>query len=569
VQATDGGTATDTTERPEATAPTPWFQRRALAAAVIALLLVALSFLNDPSGYLGTDTGGKVATLEAMVERGDWSVDVGYWAEEHDPDGTFHPQYGTTRTEEGWVQVTSLPMVLAARPLYDVGGYRAALVLPIAGSVLAALAAAALAGRLGRPADATRALWLFGLGSPLLVYGLDLWEHSLGVAAIGWAVVLLYDVAFARRSPCRAVGAGGLLAAAATMRTEALVYALVVVAAVSLWLLARRRPVEAVVAGAAAAGGFTPVWLLNSAMEDVLGGNSRTSRATGAASAGVASGDSGELGLRLEEGLRTTFATAATDSWSPVLLGMLLTVGVVAAVSAGRRISSDRVPLVALGLGTFTVLVVAPGLGFVPGLFAAFPVAAAAFAVRGPAPGARVMVAAAVATLPVVWAFQFIGGAGPQWGGRYVLGSMFLLGVVGVVSLGQGDVPRPIALTVVAMSVVVNLFGAVWLWDRSHEVADLFDRIIVVQEEALVARNRFILREAGPRSLDHRWLSAADPADLEGPADVLRDAGLDRFSVLQVEGQPVPDVEGADVTGSDRIPALGVVFEVVHLRFRP
>ena len=40
-----------------------------------------LSFaLNDPRGTLGTDTGGKLATLHMMEQRGSLDPDVGYWA---------------------------------------------------------------------------------------------------------------------------------------------------------------------------------------------------------------------------------------------------------------------------------------------------------------------------------------------------------------------------------------------------------------------------------------------------------------------------------------------------------
>lgn len=557
---TEGGTPQAASDAAEGLR---WFDRRLSAAIVVALVLVALSFLNVPRGYLGTDTGGKTATLEAMVRRGDWSLDVGYWAEAQDPDGVYHPMFGTDRTDEGWVQVTSLPMVLAARTLYDAGGYRAALALPIAGTVAAALAAAALAGRLGRPRDGTRALWLVGLGSPLLVYGLDLWEHSIGVAAIGWAAVLLHDAARGDSSAPRSAAAGALLASAATMRTEALVYTMVLVGAASLALAARGRWRAAATTGAAAIVGFAPVWLVNSAAEAAFGGQSRTDRATGAASGGGA-----EVGQRIDEGLRTTFAISATDSWAPVVLGVLLVAAVASAVAFGQRVPRDRLRFVVVGLACFTVLTTAPGLGFVPGLFAAFPIAAAALAwnrVPGPA---RITAAAAITALPVVWAFQYIGGAGPQWAGRYVLPTTLLLGVVGVVALGSREVPRAIAAVVAAMSVAVSLFGALWLWERSHEVATLFDRIVAVQDEALIARNKFFLREAGPVVLDHRWLSAPEPDDLDGPAEVLRRAGVATFSVLQTLGDPEPRIDGATVTRTDRIDALGTTFEVVHLQLR-
>lgn len=536
---------------------------RTFGAVLVGVVLVAVSFLNDPSGYLGTDTGGKTATLEAMSRWGSWDVDVGYWAAAHDPDGRFHPLYGTNRTDDGYVQVTSVPMILAAKPLWEVGGYRAALLLPIAGAVAAALAASALARRLAGPRAGTLALWVFGLASPLAVYGLDLWEHSLGVAAIGWAVVLLFDLLGSRGVSAiyRGVAAGALLAFAATMRTEALVYTLVLVAGTCTWLLVRRGVAAALGCGVAAVGGFVPVWLVNRMLEVAVGGTSRTSRATGAAS------DAGsEWAVRLEEGVRTTFATAATDGWASVILGVLLVGAIASAVGFGDRVPPDRRPMVAIGLGALVLLVVASGLGFVPGLFAAFPVAAAAMAWnRLPGPG-RALVVPAAAALPLVWAFQFIGGAGPQWGGRYVLGSAFLLGVAGVVAMSHGAVPREVVAAVVTMSVVVTVFGLAWLRDRSHDVDRLFDWVVQVQDEALVARNPFFLRESGPVALEHRWLSAQNPDDLESPSRVLVRAGIGRFSVLQVEGEPEPRIEGFDLVGADRHRALGVVFEVVHLR---
>src|SRR5512134_1368471 len=115
--------------------------RRVLAPILLLIAYVALSFVNDPDGFLGTDTGGKVATLEHMVDAGDFDPDLGYWAEEWDSEGDYHPLYYTSHLGDRWVNVTTLPVVLAARPLYDVGGYRLALLLPMLGAVATALAA--------------------------------------------------------------------------------------------------------------------------------------------------------------------------------------------------------------------------------------------------------------------------------------------------------------------------------------------------------------------------------------------------------------------------------------------
>ena len=41
----------------------------------------------DPMGGLGTDTGGKVATMEVMARRPlGLDPDLGYWAAEADPE---------------------------------------------------------------------------------------------------------------------------------------------------------------------------------------------------------------------------------------------------------------------------------------------------------------------------------------------------------------------------------------------------------------------------------------------------------------------------------------------------
>src|SRR5690606_26187922 len=101
-----------------------WLRRPLPAAAVLLVLYLLLSGLMDPDGYLGTDTGAKVATLEAMDRQGSARPDVGYWAEELDPDGIVHPLYQTRLLSDGsWVNVTTLPMIELARPLYALGGY--------------------------------------------------------------------------------------------------------------------------------------------------------------------------------------------------------------------------------------------------------------------------------------------------------------------------------------------------------------------------------------------------------------------------------------------------------------
>ena len=152
------------------------------------VLLLVLSLALDRDGSLGTDTGGKVATIDAMVERGDWTPSIGYWADDVDPDGVAHPFFSTRHTEAGWVNVTTLPMILVTRLLVGGLGQQALLVVPILGAVLTCLAAGEFARFFGAPS------WRPGFlaaasSSPVLVYGLDFWEHSIGLALMLWATV--------------------------------------------------------------------------------------------------------------------------------------------------------------------------------------------------------------------------------------------------------------------------------------------------------------------------------------------------------------------------------------------
>src|SRR3546814_17864200 len=76
-----------------------------------------------------------------------------------------------------WINVTTLPMLVAAAPLYEIGGYRLALVWPMLGAVLAAFACRDIARQLDGEDAGWRAFWLPALASPLPIYAPDLWEH--------------------------------------------------------------------------------------------------------------------------------------------------------------------------------------------------------------------------------------------------------------------------------------------------------------------------------------------------------------------------------------------------------
>jgi hypothetical protein len=541
--------------------------RRPVVAGVLLLAVyVGLSFLNSPRGFLGTDTGGKVATLEVMTAGPGMTLDpdLGYWAEEWDPDGSVHPIYYNARYGERWVNVTTLPMLYAALPLYELGGYRAALLLPMFGSVAAAFAARSLSRRLGGDDDtAWLTYWVVGLASPMAVYALDFWEHSWGVALMTWAVVLLWDVVASLAGRWRlALVAGALFGLSFTMRTETLVYFGITGLAVTTVLIRRRASAMRLVSsGAAALLGFAVVAVAIEAVERaVLDRGIRSARASGIASlAGDAPDD------RLTEAAYTL--VGAAGSGRGVVIGAaavaLFAYGIVR--SAGDRGDVRFAQVVLAGAAVVFALRYADGsLGFVPGLFVAWPLAGAAVVLGALRRSWPAVVGAGA--LPVVLATQFRGGAAPQWAGRYVLVSGLLLTIAGAVLVARPSASVPVAVrrAAVGACAVVTALGLAWLSVRSHDVDRTIAAINARPEPVVVSAIAHLAREGGATYGDMRWLTAVDVDLRQEAADVVRATGLDRFVLVELAASPSTDgPEGWRRTGSDDTIEL---FDDVDLR---
>ena len=555
-------------------------RRVVVACAVLVLAYLGLSLLNDPRGYLGTDTGGKVATLRAMEQGRTLDPDIGYWAERWDPTGRLHPLFYTAHVGDKWVNVTTLPALYLGYPLFRLFGYHGALLVPMLGSALAALAARALARRL-RPGDERTgwlAFWIVGLASPLTVYALDFWEHSLGVALIGWAVVLLVDLTEGRAGWRGAAVAGVLFGAAATMRTEALVYGAVATAvAAAALLLRRRRLLPPLVAGLAVLAGLAVPLIANQALERaVIGSGLRADRAAGTVlSAGEAEGS------RVGEALLTATGLGGDVELSAYLIGAaLLALLMLFALRASQGPAGRTAArLAAAGVGALYVIRLTQGLSFVPGLVAATPIAAVGLALgwrrRGPEDGrslagTHVVLAMALLALPLVWAFQFTGGAAPQWAGRYILPSGLLLAVVGVTCLPL--LARWARTSIVVVAAGVTCFGVAWLSVRSHDVARASEALARRAEPVLVSRNAHLVREGGWYAGERRWLTGPHSADMDEAARVLAEAGVPAFGLVAYVGEyPPRDFPGWARTGVSTVPYLvGDVLEIVtYVRSAP
>jgi hypothetical protein len=545
------------------------FLARPLAAGVLLLVCyVVCAGFNSPRGYLGTDTGAKVATLRVMETRHTFDPDAGYWAAADDPQGALHPLYDTRRVADRYVAVTTLPMLLLARPLWALGGMRLALLLPMLGGVAVAAAARALAKRLGSRSPAT-AFWIVGLASPVFLYALDLWEHTLGLACMAWAVVLLHDAwsGRAQRAGWRAaIGAGALFGLGATMRTEALLYGAVaaLVTAVAI-VVADRALRRAVPVALGALVGIVPVLVANDRLEHaILGGSLRGARAAGTAGAAGS-----EVGTRLGEALRTTVGLNYASLGVEALAGGCLAIALVAAavlLATGRGRPRHQAELL-LAVAVLLAVRIHSGLSFVSGFVPALPITAFGAVLAWRDPRRRIVAAVALIALPWVWLLQYTGGAGPQWGGRYVLCTGFLLAVVGIVA--TETLPHWSRLAALALCVGITLAGVRYLEIRTHQGARVADTVAAMPDDVVISRFAHLFREAGSRYTPERhWLTALSDRDLARAAIIARRHGAETVAVVAEPGRRAR-LAGYRFTGRSTLPVFSETLDVDSYRRLP
>jgi hypothetical protein len=324
------------------------------------------------------------------------------------------------------------------------------------------------------------------------------------------------------------------------MRNETFVYAVVVVGAVCLVQRARDGSLgRATRTGLLTVSGFAGPWLANLGLEHVVDGPSRASRATG-----TAQGFASELGDRVKEGLQTLFGFNSGEFAESILLGMGVVLVILVAFRAEARGDRRFATTCLVAAGCAYLFGALGGLGFIAGLLLAFPMAIAGLVQGVRRPDARLVAGIAVAALPLVYLLQYLGGAAPQWGGRYTLTSSILLGVVGTVELRQRF--PVVARGLVVLSAGVTLLGVAWVGVRTHGVERFFDDVVEQSEPVVISRNAFLIREGGAVSVGRHWLSVSDEEGFTRAVGVARTVGEQRFSVLEWGGDAPPEASLPD-----------------------
>jgi hypothetical protein len=518
-------------------------------AAALAAVLMALVAVTGTGSSFSADEGAAIVQARHLAKGQGWVVD--HPLPQADPTGRNYPLELSTRGPRGTAPFVKHPLYALLLAGADrLGGITAMVLLSVAGTVVAAALGGALAARLG--AGLTRpALWVVGLASPLLFDGYLVIAHTLAAALATAAVVSALRALEGRPPPAAAAAAGACVAAAALLRNEAAFWGLGLGVVAGALALRRRSGRGAALAVAVAA----PVAALGAHVgeqawiDEILSGHA-------VPLGGASLSTTGLLGGRLRS-LALTWLRPCYPGHSVagVLLMVMLAAVVVGVVAARRRPARSDVAVVgAVAAGAAAgALAVAPA-NVVPGLLAAFPLAAAGLAaldtkVVQPLAGRLAVGSFALFALAVA-ATQYPTGGSGEWGGRYFALGLPVLVPVLLAALGSlgstldrsarrvaaaGLVACSLAMTAMALSslrhvheVTGRLTAAV---DRAGAVTGA-DRPVVVATRGAVPRLAWATFDR------QRWLLST-PGGLADVGGRLRGAGIARIVV--VTDQPARD----------------------------
>ncbi len=513
-------------------------------AATLAVVLLALVPLVGVGASFSADEGAAIVQAHSLAKGDGWIVD--HPAPQVDPTGKAYPLELSIRGDKGTAPFAKHPLYALLLAGADrAGGHLAMVLLSLAGTVTAALLAAAISGYL-RPGLSRPSLWVAGLATPLLFDGYLVIAHTLGAAAAAGAVLLAIRAAESKGRPVLAIaGVAGCIAVAVLLRNEAVFWGLGV--GVTLAVVAFRRRSK-LIAGAA----VTAVVVAGLAH---IGEAAWFDRLVGGHAVGLGSSPGSGLGFVAgrAQSLVITWLRPGYGQFPGAELALVVMLGaVVAGTVAARRHPDDRRVIAGLAIvaaaGALIALVVAP-TNLVPGLLVAAPVVTAGLVALRRSSLGSVGAQVALGTFTVfalaVAATQYVQGGSGEWGGRYfALGLPVLVPVV-LLALAEAGarldhVTRRVATGgLVVCSLATAAMGLSSQADTHRFTAKLLSTINRSGQSISAAGERPVMLTtsgAVPRlawaTFDRqRWL-LSDRADLGALTTRLADAGTERVVLV-------------------------------------
>ncbi len=537
--------------------------------AGLALVLAGLALVVGTSASFSADEGAVIIQARSLSGGRGWLV--AHPLPSGDPAGVNYPLELSEHGTRGWAPYAKHPLYALILAAADrVGGVPVMVLLSLAGTVVAAGLAGALARRLD-PALARPALWVTGLASPLLFDGFLLIAHTLG-AALAAAAALAAVVAVERRRPVVAVLGGAALAACVLLRTEAVFLAGAMALVAGTVALRRRelRPIAATVAfvsvvaggGAHLLDGWWTAHIVGAAVP-----------AAPAVAAPAVAAPSGLVAGRIQ-GFLVTWLTPGYGGHPVTNLALLVMLAAVVLGAATVRWHPEdarrvRVLATVAAIGAVAALLAGPG-NVVPGLLLAFPLAAAGLMLVGRRTVRSGMAAAGsgVCALFVVTvlATQYAKGGGGEWGGRYFAVAIplavpiLLLAIWDQRSRVEPRVARWVVVALVVCSGVLTTMGVSAL-GSSHRAnarlvaaVDGVGRSVAPDHPVMVTTEGSMPRFAWSTFYSQRWLLAT-PDGLGDLLGRLRAAGVIRVGFVTrdiVRDQARLDAAGVRVVSEDR-----------------
>ena len=311
----------------------------AAGAGVLAACLAVIA-ATPGDAYWINDCGNKALVAERLLESGFRQADFAQPGLSVDPEGRWFPIPPPFSLRRGAEFVSAYPLAypaLAAPGLAVWGARGLRLPAALGAAVAAALLAAWLAPVLGS-AGALAAGLVLGLATPLLFYGVTVWEHApaTALALAGWILL-------SRPKPLAWCAAGALTGLACWLREE---MALMVLAVIAAALLAR-APLRRVAAFAAcAAAPLAALALFNQAFY----GDPRGGHVAANLAGGVLAGRAVAERFSALPGLLGGFGHGAGERWSFTLLALALPLA--GALAPRRARESSWLPLVLAAAGS-------------------------------------------------------------------------------------------------------------------------------------------------------------------------------------------------------------------------
>ena len=190
-----------------------------LVIVLIAFFGAAQLFVLPPEGWVTGDQGSKFLQARAFARNGPLNPGIDVLSRDLDPDYRYQEpkmknRRGRLVSEFLWL----LPLITA--PFYLIFGMRGLYVVPALSVMAIAMAAVALGRRLtGTRGEWTP--WLVVFATPVVVYGLEYWEHAPAVACVMAAAVLGYPGGSGRwPDSVRSCAAGAAVGVGALFREE-------------------------------------------------------------------------------------------------------------------------------------------------------------------------------------------------------------------------------------------------------------------------------------------------------------------------------------------------------------